>query len=130
MTLRKGLLRLLLLSLGLVAVGGALAVLMAERDVIWRVVGTGLATAVGAGLLISGGGLLIGGEMQRAVLRHFWHCMDFWFFNPYQLPPGHPARGAACRDSRCNPPALKRSAAVAAANLGKTAPLDTSAIVR
>lgn len=53
MTLRKGLLWLMLVSLGLSAVGGALAVLTEGRDIVWRVVGTGLTAAVAAGLLLS-----------------------------------------------------------------------------
>jgi len=52
MPLRKILLRLMLLSLALSAAGGALAVLTAGTDVTWRVIGTGMATALAAGLLL------------------------------------------------------------------------------
>lgn len=52
MPLRKILLRLMLLSLALSAVAGALAVLTSERDVVWRVVGTGIVTALAAGFLL------------------------------------------------------------------------------
>jgi hypothetical protein len=52
MTFRRGLLLLMLVSLGLSAVAGALAVLTAASDVIWRVVGTSCTAAVAAGLLL------------------------------------------------------------------------------
>jgi hypothetical protein len=53
MTFRQGLLWLMLVSLGLSAVAGALAVLTAGSDVIWRVVGTGCTAALAAGLLLA-----------------------------------------------------------------------------
>jgi hypothetical protein len=52
MSLRKFLLRLMLVSLAFSALAGASAVLMAGQDVVWRVVGTGMIAAVGSGLML------------------------------------------------------------------------------
>jgi hypothetical protein len=52
MSLRKWLLRLMLASLAFSALAGVAAVLLAGRDVIWRVVGTGATAAVASGLLL------------------------------------------------------------------------------
>jgi small-conductance mechanosensitive channel len=65
MTVRKALLWLMLVSLALSAAGGALAVLTAGSDTIWRVVGTGLAAAVAAGLLLANS-MVLDKEKSRA----------------------------------------------------------------
>lgn len=52
MALRKILLRLMLGSLAVSALGGALAVLASSTDVVWRVVGTGATAAVASALLL------------------------------------------------------------------------------
>jgi hypothetical protein len=51
--LRKLLLRVMLVSLGAAAVIGALAMLAFDHGIVWRVVGTTVATAVAAGLMMS-----------------------------------------------------------------------------
>src|SRR5688572_22427184 len=51
--LRKLLLRVMLASLGAAAVIGALAMLVFDHAIVWRVVGTTIATAVAAGLMMS-----------------------------------------------------------------------------
>ncbi len=53
MELRRLLLRIMLWSLGFAALTGVGAILMQGGDLTWRVVGTGLATAAAAGLLMA-----------------------------------------------------------------------------
>jgi hypothetical protein len=53
MQLRKTLFRLMLWSLAIAAVVGALAILVAAKEVVWRIVGTALTTAVASGLLLA-----------------------------------------------------------------------------
>ena len=64
MEIRKVLLRLMLWSLGVAAVCGAVAILTAAEEVIWRVVGTAVATAVASGLMMAVT-LLVDGEKTR-----------------------------------------------------------------
>ena len=52
MPLRTVLLRLMLWSLGLAAAAGVLAVLFRGGNLVWRLVGTGVTTAVACGLMI------------------------------------------------------------------------------
>jgi hypothetical protein len=66
MSLRKFLLRLMLVSLAFSALAGASAVLMAGQDVVWRVVGTGMIAAVGSGLMLVLS-LLMDKERSRAA---------------------------------------------------------------
>jgi hypothetical protein len=66
MQLRRILLRIMLGSLALAAVVGALAILVAAEDVIWRVVGTAMATAVAAALML-GMSLLMDHEKTRSA---------------------------------------------------------------
>src|SRR3990172_5249108 len=65
MPTRAVLLRLMLWSLGLAAATGVLAVLFQGGDLVWRVVGTGIATAAACGLLIPTS-VLIDRERTRA----------------------------------------------------------------
>ncbi|HEX2971262.1 MAG TPA: hypothetical protein VHP11_02945 [Tepidisphaeraceae bacterium] len=53
MQFRKILLRVMLWSLAIAAVVGALAILVAAREIVWRVVGTALTTAVASALLLA-----------------------------------------------------------------------------
>ena len=52
MPLRKLLIRVMLWSLGVTAVAGAAAALLSAGDVGWRIVATGVITAVAAGLML------------------------------------------------------------------------------
>ncbi len=52
MELQKIFLRIMLWALGITAVVGVLAILVSTTDIMWRVVGTGITTAVASGLLI------------------------------------------------------------------------------
>lgn len=64
MPLRTILLRLMLWSLGLAAATGILAVLFQSGDLVWRLVGTGFATALACGLMIP-----VSTMVDRADLR-------------------------------------------------------------
>ena len=52
MNFRKILLRVMLVSLGVAAVVGALAMLLFNHGIVWRIVGTTVTTAVAAGLML------------------------------------------------------------------------------
>lgn len=96
MTFRRGLLWLMLVSLGLSAIAGALAVLTAGSDVIWRVVGTGCTAAVAAGLLLALSFLLDKDKSRSAgllgtiavvlafllTLALIWDISSAWGFRP------------------------------------------------
>ena len=53
MIFRKLLLRVMLVSLGVAAVVGALAMLLFDHGIVWRIVGTTVTTAVAAGLMMA-----------------------------------------------------------------------------
>ncbi|MCH7808049.1 MAG: hypothetical protein IIB60_02385, partial [Planctomycetes bacterium] len=68
MTLRIVLLRAMLWSLGLSAVTGVLAVLFQGGDLVWRVVGTGVTTAIACGLMLRASTLVDREESRPAGL--------------------------------------------------------------
>jgi len=53
MAFRRVLLRIMLWSLGFAAVIGALAMLFFQAEMIWRIVGTAVATGIGSGLMLA-----------------------------------------------------------------------------
>jgi len=68
MPFRTVLLRLMLWSLGLAAGTGVLAVLLQGGDLVWRIVGTGLATALACGLMIPTAAMVDRREVRWAGL--------------------------------------------------------------
>src|SRR5437588_9539092 len=64
MPLRKLVLRIMLVSLGLAAAAGASAVFVGGRELVWRIVLMGIATAVACGLLLAAA-MLVDGERSR-----------------------------------------------------------------
>ena len=64
MSLRKLVLRSMLVSLGLAAAAGASAVFVAGHELVWRIVLTGICTAVACGLLLPAS-MLVDGEKSR-----------------------------------------------------------------
>jgi len=66
MPLRKLVLRIMLVSLGLVAAAGASAVFVAGHALVWRIVLTGICTAVACGLLLAAS-MLVDGEKSRTA---------------------------------------------------------------
>jgi hypothetical protein len=66
MPLRKLVLRIMLASLGLAAVAGASAVFAGGRELVWRIVLTGIVTAAACGLLLATS-MLVDGEKSRTA---------------------------------------------------------------
>lgn len=136
MSLRKLLLRVMLISLGAAAALGTMAILLSSTDTIWRICGTAGATAAAAGLMIAASILMDRPNGRNAgmlalgviLLEYFGTVILIWDF--WRLLPGRQPDEAVALTMVwlfiCTPPAMAflrgRPLAVAriASNVGLT----------